>query len=153
MPLTRSRYDGHADWYDSWNQPHAERNASAVRDLLGAGDGLCLDLGCGSGHYFDVLASTGRTVIGLDRSAGQLRLAAYDEERRPATAAIAASNRSGGPEGVIDAIEALAPDGFDDIDAVLPHGERERIVRGYAKTSGFAAPAPANPGQQRDKKQ
>jgi 2-polyprenyl-6-methoxyphenol hydroxylase-like FAD-dependent oxidoreductase len=80
-------------------------------------------------------------------------LAAYDEERRPATAAIAASNRSGGPEGVIDAIEALAPDGFDDIDAVLPHGERERIVRGYAKTSGFAAPAPANPGQQRDKKQ
>jgi ubiquinone/menaquinone biosynthesis C-methylase UbiE len=75
MPLTRSRYDGHADWYDSWNQPHAERNASAVRDLLGAGDGLCLDLGCGSGHYFDVLASTGQTVIGLDRSAGQLRIA------------------------------------------------------------------------------
>jgi SAM-dependent methyltransferase len=46
-----------------------------VRDLLGAGDGLCLDLGCGSGHYFDVLASSGRTVIGLDRSAGQLRIA------------------------------------------------------------------------------
>lgn len=79
-------------------------------------------------------------------------LAAYDEERRPATAAIVQSNRSGGPEGVIDAVEALAPNGFDDIDAVLPRAERERIVRGYAKTSGFAVPAPTNPGQQRDAK-
>jgi len=70
-------------------------------------------------------------------------LAAYDEERRPATAAIVKSNRSGGPEGVIDAVEALAPDGFDDIEAVLPHAERERIVRGYAKASGFAAPPTA----------
>ncbi len=75
MPLTRSRYDGHADWYDNWNTPNAERNAADVRDLLGSGDGLCLDLGCGSGLYFDVLAATGRTVVGLDRSADQLRIA------------------------------------------------------------------------------
>src|SRR2546426_12717121 len=40
-----------------------------------SGDGLCLDLGCGSGLYFDVLAATGRTVVGLDRSADQLRIA------------------------------------------------------------------------------
>lgn len=78
-------------------------------------------------------------------------LAAYDQQRRPATAAIVAANRSGGPEEVIDAVEALAPDGFDDIDAVLPRTQREQIVRGYAETSGFAAPAPANPGQQKDK--
>jgi SAM-dependent methyltransferase len=75
MPLAGSRYDGHADWYDSWNQPRAERNAPLIRDLLGSGDGLCLDLGCGSGLYLDVLAATGRTVIGLDRSADQLRIA------------------------------------------------------------------------------
>jgi SAM-dependent methyltransferase len=75
MPLTRSRYDGHAEWYDDWNQPNAERNAPDVRELLGPGDGLCLDLGCGSGHYFDVLAAAGRTVVGLDRSADQLRIA------------------------------------------------------------------------------
>jgi 2-polyprenyl-6-methoxyphenol hydroxylase-like FAD-dependent oxidoreductase len=68
-------------------------------------------------------------------------LAAYDTERRPATAAIVRSNRTGGPERVIDAVEALAPDGFDDIDAVLPRAERERIVRGYAQASGFANPA------------
>ena len=57
MPLTRSRYDGYAEWYDGWNQPHAERNAAEVLDLLGPGEGLCLDLGCGCGHYVDACAS------------------------------------------------------------------------------------------------
>lgn len=75
MPLTRSRYDGHAGWYDSWNKPNAERNASDVLELLGPGDGLCLDIGCGSGLYFDALAAAGRTVVGLDRSADQLSIA------------------------------------------------------------------------------
>jgi hypothetical protein len=50
------------------------------------------------------------------------------------------SNRSGGPEEVIDAIEALAPDGFDDVEQVLPHAKREAIVRGYARKAGFAVP-------------
>jgi len=75
MPLATSRYDGLADWYDSWNEPNAGRNAAGVRELLGPGEGLCLDLGCGTGQYFDVLAATGRTVVGLDRSADQLRIA------------------------------------------------------------------------------
>lgn len=75
MPLATSRYDGLADWYDSWNEPNAGRNAAGVRELLGPGEGLCLDLGCGTGQYFDVLAVTGRTVVGLDRSADQLRIA------------------------------------------------------------------------------
>jgi 5-methylphenazine-1-carboxylate 1-monooxygenase len=79
-------------------------------------------------------------------------LAAYDEERRPATTVIVRANRSGGPEGVIDAVDKLAPDGFDDIETVLPRAERERIVRGYAKTAGFAAPVPASLGQQQDEK-
>lgn len=71
----RARYDGYADWYDDWNKPHVEHNAAAITELLGPGDGLCLDLGCGSGHYFDVIAATGRTVVGLDYSADQLRIA------------------------------------------------------------------------------
>ena len=82
MPLTRPRYDGHAEWYDNWNKPHAERNAADVLDLLGPGAGLCLDLGCGSGLYFGVLAGTGRTVVGLDRSADQLRIAQRRSRRQ-----------------------------------------------------------------------
>ena len=54
------------------------------------------------------------------------------------TAQIVKMNRSGGPEGVIDAIENLAPNGFTNIDDVLPYDQRMAIVRGYAKTAGFA---------------
>ena len=75
MPPAKSRYDGLSDWYETWNAPNAARNATDVRELLGPGGGLCLDLGCGTGHYFDTLAATGRTVVGLDRSADQLRVA------------------------------------------------------------------------------
>jgi len=65
-------------------------------------------------------------------------LAAYERDRLPPTAQIVRSNRKGGPEGVIDAVEALAPDGFTDIEAVLPRADREAIVRGYAQKAGFA---------------
>jgi 5-methylphenazine-1-carboxylate 1-monooxygenase len=57
-------------------------------------------------------------------------LARYEAERLAPTAAIVAGNRRGGPEGVIDAVERLAPEGFDDIERILPRAEREAIVRG-----------------------
>jgi 5-methylphenazine-1-carboxylate 1-monooxygenase len=73
---------------------------------------------------------------------------AYEQDRLPPTAQIVGMNRTGGPEGVIDAVEARAPDGFTDIDAVLSYEERKAIVRGYAATAGFAREqvkrAPAN---------
>jgi DNA-binding beta-propeller fold protein YncE len=62
---SRDRYDGHAEWYDSWNKPHAERNAPGVLDLLGPGAGVAASPGAGrnwrrkpSGHPF--IASAGR---------------------------------------------------------------------------------------------
>ena len=61
----------------------------------------------------------------------------YDAERRAAMAKLVVANRAGGPEGVIDLIEARAPDGFDDIDRVASHAEREAVVRGYASMAGF----------------
>ena len=65
-------------------------------------------------------------------------LAAYDAERWPPTAEIVLNNRKGGPEGVIDVVEARAPDGFNDIEAVASHAERQAIVRGYASMAGYA---------------
>jgi 2-polyprenyl-6-methoxyphenol hydroxylase-like FAD-dependent oxidoreductase/quercetin dioxygenase-like cupin family protein len=70
-------------------------------------------------------------------------LRSYEEARLSPTSEIVHSNRTGGPEGVIDAVEAAAPDGFDDIETVLSYPEREAIVRGYARKAGFAAPTPA----------
>jgi len=66
-------------------------------------------------------------------------LVAYEQKRLPMTAEIVRSNRRGGPEGVIDAVEQLAPQGFADIDTILSYEAREAIVRGYAAKAGFAA--------------
>ena len=66
-------------------------------------------------------------------------LRAYDAERRPTTAQIVLANRNGGPEGVIDMIEARAPGGFEDIETVASYEERRDVVRGYASLAGFAA--------------
>ena len=63
---------------------------------------------------------------------------AYEQERLAATAQIVRMNRTGGPEGVIDVVEALAPDGFTNIDEVLSYEQRKAIVRGYASTAGYA---------------
>ncbi|WP_179379467.1 flavin-dependent oxidoreductase [Jannaschia marina] len=62
----------------------------------------------------------------------------YEAERLPKTAAIVRQNRIGGPERVIDEVEKLSPAGFDHIDDVLSHADREAIVKGYAKLAGFA---------------
>jgi 2-polyprenyl-6-methoxyphenol hydroxylase-like FAD-dependent oxidoreductase len=62
----------------------------------------------------------------------------YEQTRLPMTAEIVRMNRRGGPEGVIDAVEARAPDGFSNIDDVLSYEQRKAIVRGYASSAGFA---------------
>jgi 5-methylphenazine-1-carboxylate 1-monooxygenase len=65
-------------------------------------------------------------------------LSAYEAVRLPMTAEIVRMNRRGGPEGVIDAVEARAPAGFTNIDEVLSFEERKAIVRGYASSAGYA---------------
>jgi 5-methylphenazine-1-carboxylate 1-monooxygenase len=65
-------------------------------------------------------------------------LTAYDDERRPATSAVVMQNRQGGNEGVIDFVEARAPEGFDRLDAVASPEELRAIVVGYSRLAGFA---------------
>ena len=71
----------------------------------------------------------------------------YEQVRLPMTAEIVRMNRRGGPEGVIDAVEARAPDGFSNIDDVLSFEQRKAIVRGYASTAGFAREQVNNPAE------
>ncbi len=80
------------------------------------------------------------TLAGTRDVAAALRR--YEDARIGPTSAIVHANRSGGPESVIDAVEALAPDGFNDVATVLSYAEREAIVRGYAQKAGFAVPTP-----------
>jgi len=69
-------------------------------------------------------------------------LADYEAQRLPVTTEIVRGNRLGGPEGVIDAVDALAPDGFDDIEAVLPRAKRAAIVRARAGAAAIPTEEP-----------
>jgi SAM-dependent methyltransferase len=121
MPQTTARYDGYAEWYDEWNRPNAERFAADVARLLGPGTGLCLDLGCGAGHYAGALAATGRTVVGLDRSADQLRIA-RDRPSRVIQGDGAALPFASGTFGAVAAVW-ISTD-VDDFPAVLAQAAR-----------------------------
>jgi 2-polyprenyl-6-methoxyphenol hydroxylase-like FAD-dependent oxidoreductase len=63
--------------------------------------------------------------------------AAYEAERRPATAAIVLANRGNGPEQVMQLAEERAPNGFTDIENVIPLAEREAIANRYKQVAGF----------------
>jgi 5-methylphenazine-1-carboxylate 1-monooxygenase len=97
-------------------------------------------------HPMYPVGSNGASQAILDALAEHLRshgsvevaLSAYDRERRPSTSEIVLSNRRGGPERVIDLVEARAPDGFGDIYDVASYEERAQVVRGYARLAGFA---------------
>lgn len=73
----------------------------------------------------------------LDKGATPEALAAYEAERRPATAKIVRANRQNGPEQVMQRVEELAPDGFARIEDVLTPGELEATASGYKKLAGF----------------
>lgn len=71
-----AQYDGLGEWYDSqFPSPFSEGVASSVADLLGPGEGNCLDVGCGGGQYFETLAGLGWRVTGTDVSEDQLAVA------------------------------------------------------------------------------
>ncbi|MEU5159755.1 flavin-dependent oxidoreductase [Streptomyces sp. NPDC020875] len=79
-------------------------------------------------------------------------LAAYEAERRPAMTELQRANRSMGPEIVINLAHERAPDGFTDIDAVIPPEERARITARYEAQGAFAPPtvnrgSPYTPGR------
>ena len=73
-----ARYDGFADWYDETHGAASqwmELVRDSVRELLGAGAGRLLDLGCGGGARTPLLQDLGWTVVGVDLSADQLDVA------------------------------------------------------------------------------
>ena len=68
-------------------------------------------------------------------------LAAYEAARRPATSQVVAMHRACGPEVVVSMVEERAPDGFDDIETVMPHAERAAIAARYKQAAGFEVQA------------
>ena len=46
-------------------------------------------------------------------------------------------NRAGGPEGVIDFVERLSPEGFRCIDDVIARNELDAVLKSYATAAGL----------------
>ncbi|TGK02119.1 methyltransferase domain-containing protein [Leptospira selangorensis] len=79
---SEARYEGLAEWYDSIMQDQNNRGDlansaySILRSLLGKGEGIVLDIGCGTGLAADITKELGYSPIGVDLSQDQLRIAA-----------------------------------------------------------------------------
>ncbi|HEY9424957.1 MAG TPA: flavin-dependent oxidoreductase [Microterricola sp.] len=80
-----------------------------------------------------------RTLANALATAGSVAeaLQSYENTRRLRTTAITLSNRSMGPEQVMQLAYERAPQGFDDIDTVIPYAERAEIADRYKKAAGF----------------
>lgn len=75
----RGTYDGIADWYDTYiygqQSRYSQEAAGLLGELLGAGPGRLLDQGCGGGRWLELFAQLGWSVVGVDLSEDQLRVA------------------------------------------------------------------------------
>lgn len=64
-------------------------------------------------------------------------LAAYDAERRPATAQIVLANRRNGPEQAMEMVHERAPDGFRDLMDIVSAEELASTADHYKALAGF----------------
>ncbi|MEN9315001.1 MAG: hypothetical protein RIS35_1394 [Pseudomonadota bacterium] len=63
-------------------------------------------------------------------------LARYEQQRRSATTALTLANRREGLDRILDLVDERAPDGFTDLETVLPARELESIVSEYKTLAG-----------------
>jgi SAM-dependent methyltransferase len=122
-----ARYDGYADWYDTTFRHYADGSATLLADLLGPPDPahpVCVDVGCGTGLHTAAVRARGHTVVGVDLSADQLRIAAT---RNPLVAR-ADATRLPLPDGVAGAVTmTFTHTDMDDFPAAVT--EAARVLR------------------------
>jgi 2-polyprenyl-6-methoxyphenol hydroxylase-like FAD-dependent oxidoreductase len=63
-------------------------------------------------------------------------LAQYETQRRGATTALTLANRREGLDRILDLVDERAPDGFSDLETVLPQAELAAIVSEYKTLAG-----------------
>jgi 2-polyprenyl-6-methoxyphenol hydroxylase-like FAD-dependent oxidoreductase len=141
----------YAGWDFGWlNVPDVIRNAHAIfefpmvdRDPLPRWSHGRITLLGDAAHPMYPIGSNGASqsiidgeAIAQELSAGddpEKALKRYEERRLPPMARIVESNRRKGIDVMLDIVEERAPQGFADLEAVLPASELERIVGDYKK--------------------
>ncbi|WP_428542529.1 flavin-dependent oxidoreductase [Profundibacter sp.] len=72
-----------------------------------------------------------------DHGVGQGALQSYDDIRSKAVNAVVLANRGDGPDKILDIVAERAPDGFDDIETVMPLSERQAFADRYKAVTGM----------------
>lgn len=140
-----------ADWNFGWlDVPDVIRNAHTIlefpmvdRDPLPRWSHGRITLLGDAAHPMYPIGSNGASQAILDGEAitqelavgddPELALKRYEERRLPPTARIVESNRRKGIDVMLDIVEQRAPQGFTDLESVLPADELEKIVGDYKK--------------------
>ncbi len=74
----------------------------------------------------------------VDNGVGASALQAYEDEMRPATNTMILTNRTAGPDHIMQIVEDRCGGVFDDISEVMSQQELTDFAAGYKKTAGFA---------------
>ncbi len=74
----------------------------------------------------------------VENEDAEVALKAYEQARLEKTAHIVMTNRKNGPEVVMQMAEDRAPQGFDNIEDVIPRSELEEIAKKYKQIAGFS---------------
>jgi ubiquinone/menaquinone biosynthesis C-methylase UbiE len=123
--VVEAAYDGWADWYEDYLAHDGYRVAAeSLLELLGPGNGSCLDYGCGVGHQLPSIESLGWTAFGFDLSRDMLRRASS----RCARLAVADAARFPFGDHCFDAVTTSLT--HTDVDDVAPvFAEAARVLR------------------------
>jgi SAM-dependent methyltransferase len=125
------RYDGMAEWYDAFvrSADHTPVVLDVLERLLGRGPGSCLDLGCGTGIAFPVLARLEWSIVGVDMSTDQLAVAsAYADSLGVQLLAGDASRLP------------FAADSFDAVISLLTHTDFDHLGAAFRETARVLRP-------------
>ncbi|MCP9483058.1 flavin-dependent oxidoreductase [Shimia sp. CNT1-13L.2] len=144
-----------ADWTFDWlNVPEIIRSAEAIyefpmvdRNPLDQWTFGNMTLMGDAAHAMYPIGSNGASQGIIDarilarelkrHGMGPKALKAYEAERREKVNKLVLMNRGDGPDKILDIVADRAPDGFEDIETVMPLAERQAFADGYKKVAGM----------------